>query len=95
MFDGQFVWTVSGVIDTIALLIVALIGCLLVSVYVMTWIVIKVQVLMCKLGLHKHVTVEDKCAHHRVWSNEDNSDCKYCIQPHEECKRCRKHKVKR
>ena len=88
----MFVWTVSSVIDTIALLILAVVGCLLVSVYVMTWIVMKVQVLMCKVGLHKHEMTEDKCAHHNLWDKEDNSDCKYCIQPHLECSRCPKHK---
>ena len=92
MFDGQFVWTVSGVIDTIVLLIVALIGCILISVYVLSWIVGKVQVGMCKLGLHKHVEVEDRCIHHRIYKYEDNSACGFCEPLHEECKRCGKHK---
>ena len=93
MFGGHFVWTVSGVIDTIVLLIVALIGCLLVSVYVMTWIVAKVQAGMCKVGLHKYITkAEDKCIHHRIYNREDNIMCSACMPAHIGCKRCDKQK---
>ena len=94
--NADFVWTVSGVIDTVVLVIVALIGCLLVSVYVMTWIVVKVQVLMCKLGLHKHAMAEHKCRHHMIFVHEPNGMCSACIPPRLECERCGKpkHKVK-